>query len=64
MGDRALRHVVADAVPVEGGFTPDMQPFEAQLQQDEARVQGGRIVGTALDASRQALEPAGADVTL
>jgi hypothetical protein len=39
-----------------------MQSVEAPLQQSEARVQGGRIVRPVIDAARQPLKPAGADI--
>ena len=60
--DRPLRQIVAYAMPVERGLTADMQSFEAPLQQSEARVQGGRIVRPAIDAARQPLKPARADI--
>src|SRR5579872_2949488 len=60
--DRSLGEVLAYAVPVERGLAADMQSIEAALQQDEALVQGGRIVRPAIDAPRQPLQPAGADI--
>ena len=53
---------MADAMPVERGLAADMQSFEAPLQQSEARMQGGWIVGPAIDAARQPLEPARPDI--
>src|ERR1700677_1423445 len=56
--DRTLRHVVADALPVERGLAAHMQSFEASLQQRDTRMQGGCIVGAAVDPARQPLKPA------
>ena len=60
--DRLLGHVVAHAIPVERGLAADVQPLESALQQDQAGVQGERVVRPAIDAARQPAEPAGADV--
>ena len=62
MKDGPLADVVADAMPVERGLAADMQSFEAPLQQDKARVQGGRIVRPAIDPACQPLQPAGTDI--
>ncbi len=53
--DRPLGQVAPYAVPVERGLAADMQSFEAPLQQDEARMQGGRIVRPAIHAAGQLL---------
>ena len=56
--NRPLGHVVADAVPIKRGLAANMQSIEATLQQAKARVQCRWIVGTAVDTTRQSLEPA------
>src|SRR5487761_324668 len=60
--NRPLGHVVADAMPVERGLATNVQSVEAPLQQGEARVQHGRIVGAAIDPARQSLKPACPDI--
>jgi hypothetical protein len=60
--DRPLRQVLAYAMPVERELAADMQSVEAPLQQGQARVQGRRIIRTAIDAAFRPLQPAGADV--
>jgi hypothetical protein len=53
---------LADAVPVERRLAANVQALELSLQKRDARVQGRRIVGTAIDAARQPLEPARPDI--
>jgi hypothetical protein len=60
--DRPLGQVLPYTVPVERGLATDMQSFEAPLEQDEARMQGGRIVWAAIHAAGQPLQPAGTDI--
>jgi hypothetical protein len=47
-----LRDVMADAMPIERGFAANVRSVEGPLQQDEARMQGGRIIRSAIDAAR------------
>ncbi len=53
---------MANAMPFERGLAADVQAFEAPLQQGEARVQRGGIVGTAINPARHSLQPARPDV--
>lgn len=55
--DGPLRDILTYALPVERRLPANVQPREVALQQDKTRVQGGRIVGAAIDTSRQPLQP-------
>src|SRR6202034_3112483 len=62
MENRSLSQIVAHTVPIERRLPAHVQPCEMTLQQDQTRVQRGWIVWPAIDAARQALEPACADI--
>ena len=62
MKDGPLRHVVADAMPVQRGLAAHMQAFETPLQQRDTGMQGGRIIGAAKDPAREPLQPARPDI--
>ena len=62
MKGRPLGHVVTYTVPVECGLPTDVEALEASLQQDEAGLQGGRVIRAAIDATRQPLQPARTDI--
>jgi hypothetical protein len=56
--DRTLFEVVAHAVPIERGLAADMKARQPALQEDKAGLQLQRLGGFAIDAAREAAEPA------
>lgn len=49
-------------MPIECGLSAYVEAFEASLQQDEAGLQGGRVIGAAIDAACEPLQPALTDI--
>jgi hypothetical protein len=53
---------VANAIPVKGGFTTDVETFYHVLKHQEAAVTRKWLARTAIDAPCQSFKPAGTGV--